>query len=109
IGGGRRAAATIHKIMNHIELSLPDNVLNSRSVIQNVDQLEQVSASSRTIMPQATPRELSAAVEIEKGFTKEMADAESRRCLQCGLICYEHTGPVPAPGEELVPEALSIQ
>ena len=109
IGGGRRAAATIHKIMNHIELSLPDNVLNARSVIQNVDQLEQVSASSRTIMPQATPRELSAAVEIEKGFTKEMADAESRRCLQCGLICYEHTGPVPAPGEELVPEALSIQ
>ena len=109
IGGGRRAAATIHKIMNHLELTLPENVLNSRSVIQNVDQVEEVAISSRTIMPQATPRELAVAVEIEKGFTKEMADAESRRCLQCGLICYEHSSPVPAQDKEVVPEALSVQ
>jgi NADPH-dependent glutamate synthase beta subunit-like oxidoreductase len=26
--------------------------------------------------------------ELEKGFTPEMAQAESERCLQCGLICY---------------------
>jgi len=91
IGGGRRAAATIHKVMYEIKLSLPDNVLTSRSMIQNVDHVSEVKASPRTIMPQAVPMELSAGVEIEKGFTKEAADAESKRCLQCGLICYEHT------------------
>jgi len=108
IGAGRRAAATIHKIMNNIELSLPDNVLNSRSVIQNVDQLEQVAASSRLIMPQASSRELAAKVEIEKGFTKEMADEESRRCLQCGLICYEHSGTAAGEGKDLVPETETV-
>ncbi len=108
IGGGRRAAATIHKIMNNIELSLPDNTLNSCSVIQNVDHVEQVAASPRTIMPQASPREMAANQEIEKGFSKEMADAESRRCLQCGLICYEHTGPVAGEGKNVAPETETV-
>jgi NADPH-dependent glutamate synthase beta subunit-like oxidoreductase len=107
IGGGRRAAATVHKIINNIPLSLPDNVVNSRAVIQNVYQLEQVAASPRTIMPQATPRELAAKVEIEKGFSKEMANTESRRCLQCGLICYEHSAPYavehPVSAQEAAP------
>jgi len=102
IGGGRRAATTVHKIISGIELSLPDNVLHSRSMIQNVDHVQKVTASPRVIMPQASPRELSAAVEIEKGFTKDAADKESRRCLQCGLICYEHTELIPAPREEQV-------
>lgn len=108
IGGGRRAAATIHKILNDIELSLPDNVLTAGSVIQNVDHVEQVAASPRAIMPQASPREMAANLEIEKGFTKEMADAESRRCLQCGLICYEHTGSIAKEVKDAAQEAETI-
>jgi formate dehydrogenase beta subunit len=100
IGGGRRAAASIHKMMYGIEMDLPGNVLTSRSLIQNVDRIENVLASLRAIMPQACPRELSTGVEIEKGFTQEAADAESRRCLQCGLICYEHTAITAVSGEK---------
>ena len=108
IGGGRRAAATVHKIINNIELDLPNNVLTARSVIQNVNRVEQVAASPREIMPQASPRELAANQEIEKGFTKEMADAESRRCLQCGLICYEHSLPIAGDEQSLVAEAETV-
>jgi len=108
IGGGRRAAATIHKIINNIQLSLPDNVLTAGSVIQDVDHVEQVAASPRAIMPQASPREMAANLEIEKGFSKEMADAESRRCLQCGLICYEHTGSIAEEVKDAALEAETV-
>jgi len=108
IGGGRRAAATVHKVMNNIELTLPDNVLTACAVIQNVDHVEEVAASPREIMPQASSRELAANEEIEKGFTKEMADAESRRCLQCGLICYEHSAPMAGEEQKLVAEAETV-
>ncbi|MCG6911261.1 MAG: FAD-dependent oxidoreductase [Deltaproteobacteria bacterium] len=91
IGGGRRAAATIHKIIYGIDLALPENVVDSHALIQNVDHVQNVAASPRTRMPQAGPKELAAAMEIEKGLSKEDADRESKRCLQCGLICYEHT------------------
>jgi len=29
---------------------------------------------------------------VEKGFDESRAREEASRCLQCGLICYEHTG-----------------
>ena len=108
IGGGRRAAATVHKVMNSIELTLPDNVLTACAVIQNVDHVEDVAASPREIMPQASPRELAANAEIEKGLTKEMADAESRRCLQCGLICYEHSAPMANEEQQSVAETETV-
>jgi hypothetical protein len=41
-------------------------------------------------MPLCSGRELAACGEIERGFNSEMAQAEASRCLQCGLICYEH-------------------
>jgi hypothetical protein len=28
---------------------------------------------------------------LEKGFDEGMAHNEAKRCLQCGLICYERT------------------
>ena len=108
IGGGRRAAATVHKIMNNIELTLPDNVLTASAVIQNVDHVEEVAASPREIMPLASPRELAANAEIEKGFSKEMADAESRRCLQCGLICYEQSAPMAGEEKQLEAETETV-
>jgi NADPH-dependent glutamate synthase beta subunit-like oxidoreductase len=92
IGAGRRAAATVHQAMNGIPLSYPDNVLKSTSLIQNVSEIETVATVPRTIMPLADTREIAAGSEIEKGFSEETAIIESARCLQCGLICYKHTG-----------------
>ena len=96
IGAGRRAAASIHRMMYGIPLTLDDNVLTPASMIQDVDHVENVNTVPRQIMPIATPRELAEKGILEKGFTEAMAVKEANRCLQCGLICYEKTPAVHA-------------
>jgi len=34
--------------------------------------------------------------DLEQGFSESQAVAEAKRCLQCGLICYEHSAAPPA-------------
>ncbi len=92
IGGGRRAAASIHNVIYGIPLDHPTNVLTSVSLIQNVDSVCQVQPEPRTIMPLADTNEDPLNEELEKGFSETMATSESTRCLQCGLICYQKTG-----------------
>jgi len=92
IGAGRRAAASIQQILYGLDPSLTEHVITPRSAIQNVDYVENVAASQREIMPICSGRELAVCGEIERGFSKESAQAEASRCLQCGLICYEHSG-----------------
>ncbi len=91
IGAGRRAAASIQEILYGIEPSLTEYVITPQSLIQDVDHVEKVAGCQREIMPLCSGRELAACGEIERGFTDEMARAEASRCLQCGLICYEHS------------------
>ncbi|RJP84490.1 MAG: 4Fe-4S dicluster domain-containing protein [Desulfobacteraceae bacterium] len=89
IGAGRRAAASIHKVLNEIPLDLPNHVVTARTFVQNVTILENVSSSPRQIMPLNPVRDIPRKkAEIENGFTEEMAIAEANRCLKCGLICY---------------------
>ena len=104
IGAGRRAAASLQQIMYGIEPSLTENVITPHSLIQDVDHVEAVEASQRTIMPICSGRQLAACGELERGFSGEMAQAEASRCLQCGLICYEHTAPPPEAKEDAVAE-----
>jgi formate dehydrogenase (NADP+) beta subunit len=91
IGAGRRAAASLQQIMYGIEPSLTERVITPQSFVQNVDQVESVTACQRQIMPLCSGQELAACGEIERGFNTEMAQAEASRCLQCGLICYEQS------------------
>ena len=93
IGAGRRAAASIHQIMHGLSPSLTENVITPRSILQNVYHVEKVQASQRQIMPICSGKELAVCGEIERGFSPDMAQKEAARCLQCGLICYEHTAP----------------
>ena len=90
IGAGRRIAASVHEIMYGIPLDLPDNVVDPDVYIQNVDHVEEVSSSSRRIMPLRGPHDEDKQKEIELGFDEGTARAEADRCLQCGLICYRH-------------------
>ena len=90
IGAGRRAAASIQQILYGIDPSVTENVITPQSLIQDVDQVENVAACQREIMPICSGRELAVCGEIERGFSQEAAQAEASRCLQCGLICYEH-------------------
>ena len=87
IGAGRRAAASIHQIMHGLPPSLTENVITPKSVYQ----VANVQSSQRQIMPICSGKELAVYGEIESGFSAEMAQKEASRCLQCGLICYEHT------------------
>jgi len=89
IAAGRRAAASIHQIMYGIPLTLPENLVTPASVVQDVDHVENVRACPRQIMPLGDAGEVDAGGELEKGFSREAAQAEAARCLQCGLICYE--------------------
>lgn len=89
IGAGRRAAASIHKIMYGISLYVPVNLITPESLLQNVYHVEGVKAVPRQIMPLCTGEEC---IEIEKGFTEDMARKEAARCLSCGLVCYMKKG-----------------
>jgi len=91
IAAGRRIAASVHQIMYGISPDLPETVLRPDSVIQDVDHVEQVQARPRQIMPVCNAKELAECGEIEKGLDEKAAQAEASRCLQCGLICYEHS------------------
>ncbi len=89
IGAGRRAAASIHKVLYDMELKLPKNVVTQQTIIQNVDHVENITTCSRQIMPLNNVSDIPKhAAEIEKGFTEQMAVAEANRCLKCGLVCY---------------------
>lgn len=88
IGAGRRAAASVHMVMNGEDAFLPENVVTPSVYVQDVFMLDAVPPIPREIMPlQKTGTE--DAPELEKGYPKEQAVAEASRCLQCGLICYQ--------------------
>ena len=91
IGAGRRAAASIQQVLYGMDPSVTDQVITPQSLIQDVNHVENVAACQREIMPICSGRELAVCGEIERGFSKEAARAEASRCLQCGLICYEHS------------------
>jgi NADPH-dependent glutamate synthase beta subunit-like oxidoreductase/NAD-dependent dihydropyrimidine dehydrogenase PreA subunit len=91
IGAGRRAAASLQQMMYGIDPSLTEQVITPQSILQNVNHVESVAACQRQIMPLCSSREVAACGEIERGFNSEKARAEASRCLQCGLICYEHS------------------
>jgi NADPH-dependent glutamate synthase beta subunit-like oxidoreductase len=89
IAAGRRAAASIHQVLYGNPVELPANVVTPQTWLQNVDHVHHVNPIPRQIMPMGGPREMATGEDIEKGFSKETADKEAKRCLQCGLICYQ--------------------
>ena len=105
IGAGRRAAASIHQIMHGLSPNLTDNVITTEAALQNVFHVENVQASQRQVMPICSGKELAICGEIERGFSADMAQEEASRCLQCGLICYEHTETAAAEQKEESSEA----
>ena len=91
IGAGRRGAVSLHQVLYGIGPTLTDHVITSESHVQNVDDVEAVADIQREIMPLSSGLELVRGDEVEKGFSEEVARREADRCLQCGLICYNHT------------------
>lgn len=90
IAAGRRAAASIHKIMYEIDMDLPDIVVTPGTNVQNVYQVSLVPVRPRQVMPLSSSAQTAKNDELEQGYTANQAQSESNRCLQCGLICYLH-------------------
>jgi len=91
IGAGRRAAASLHQMLYGMTPDVPEKICTPDDLIQNVDEVHQVAPTLRHIMPVAAARDLDREGQLELGFTEEETRAEASRCLQCGLICYDHT------------------
>ena len=100
IAAGRRAAASIHQRMYGFAVELPKNVLHENSVVQNVNQLENVDPEPRQIMPLCNAVDPGCA-EMEMGFDEGTARKEAGRCLQCGLICYHQSAQGVSIGDHL--------
>ncbi len=94
INGGRRAAASIHRLMYGIPLENPSHLITGHSVIQGIDHVEDVEISPRNLMPIAPEGKDQ---EEFLPFTDEQAVKEAERCLRCGLICYKRSS---VAGEE---------
>ena len=88
INGGRRAAASIHRLMYGIPLENPSHLITGHSVIQGIEHVEDVEISSRNLMPIAPEGKDQ---EEFLPFTDEQAVNEAERCLRCGLICYKRS------------------
>jgi len=90
IGGGRRAARSIHQYVNEEEVHVASEALIKTLIpgtkLKHLDGIKKI--------PRATMEELSPKVriksfdEVDMVLTEKTALKETNRCLQCGNICY---------------------
>ncbi len=90
IGGGRRAARSIHMYITGEEVTPPAKTLFTDNIpISIFESVEGIEKSARTKMPELPVDErIKSFVEADLVITEEEARYESNRCLQCCLICY---------------------
>jgi formate dehydrogenase beta subunit len=90
IGGGRRAARSIHQYVMGQPVSADPKELAKDLIAETIfEQVPGVVKSQRAPMPElpATER-IHSFVEVDKVLTEEAARGESKRCLFCCLTCY---------------------
>ena len=90
IGGGRRAARSIHQYVMDQKVSASPNELGQELIAETLfDQVEGLVKSQRAPMPELPVTErVSSFVEVDQVLTEEAALGESKRCLFCCLTCY---------------------
>ncbi|WDP85477.1 MAG: RnfABCDGE type electron transport complex subunit B [Desulfobacter sp.] len=88
INGGRKAATLMHHMIYGIEHQDPDRMITPKSMIQDVQSLNQVVPSPRNIL-EFSAGEHKRNDRFSTGFSSDAAREEAGRCLRCGLICYE--------------------
>jgi NADPH-dependent glutamate synthase beta subunit-like oxidoreductase len=89
IGGGRKAARSIHLYLTGQEVTVPDNLQTKRLPETDLGELEGIEKLGRPAMPELhVPDRVDNFEEVELTLSEEEALKESQRCLQCGLTCY---------------------
>jgi len=109
IGGGRRAARSIHQyIMQQPVKADRLELLGKNRIAETLfDQVPGVVKSRRAPMPELPVTErIRSFVEVDRALTEEAALAESSRCLSCCLTCYD---PDPDARLEKIPALPDLQ
>jgi homotetrameric NADPH-dependent glutamate synthase len=90
IGGGRRAARSIHQYVTGQPVSADPKELNKDLIAETIfDQVPGVVKSQRAPMPELPVKErMDSFIEVDQVLTEEAAHGESSRCLFCCLTCY---------------------
>ncbi len=93
IGTGRKAARSIHLYLSGEEVAAQDNwVTDPKTQVRTRTEIPGAPPPEpRAKMPELeVPQRAGSFDEVELGLPEEEARREARRCLQCGLICYQH-------------------
>ena len=90
IGGGRRAARSIHQYVTGEEVTAtPKELLKKLIPISMFDKVDGVIKTPRTPMVELPVKErMDSFIEVDQVLTEDAAINESTRCLQCGWTCY---------------------
>ncbi len=90
IGGGRRAARSIHQYLTGRNVEGSPRSLRKRHIPESVfKRVNGVIQKNRTPMPELKVDErIHSMVEVDQVISEKDAAAEARRCLDCCRICY---------------------
>ena len=89
---GHRGAESIHRFLRGAALDANREPVARPTELAPLPDSADCSCIPRVPLAQARPAERSRSfIEIDSGYTAEMAQAEARRCLQCGgcSVCRE--------------------
>lgn len=109
IGGGRRAARSIHQYLSGEPVHGSPKSLRKRHIPESLfDDVPGVGKSKRTPMPELpVEQRLDSMVEVDLVISEKDALYESGRCLSCCRLCYnkeltreDETENFPEPKEE---------
>ena len=89
IGGGRRAARSIHQYLRGEEVAPPQDIRKEVMDKATDADLQGIGKEARASMPELSvdERKLSF-IEVELGLDEDAAVKEAKRCLQCGIYCF---------------------
>jgi NADPH-dependent glutamate synthase beta subunit-like oxidoreductase len=90
IGGGRRAARSIHQYIMEEEVRADSRELQKNLIDETLfEYVEGIIKSKRAPMPELPVAErIQSFVEADQVLSEEAALGESKRCLFCCLTCY---------------------
>jgi homotetrameric NADPH-dependent glutamate synthase len=90
IGGGRRAARSIHQYVTGQTISADPEELAKDLIAETIfEQVPGVVKSQRAPMPELPVAErIHSFIEVDQVLSEEAARSESSRCLFCCLTCY---------------------
>lgn len=90
IGGGRRAARSIHQFVTGQEVKSGAGEIANELIPGTIfDQVPGVIRTPRAAMVELPVVErMRSFVEVDQVLTEEVAARESDRCLRCGQVCY---------------------